>query len=191
MRSGCTACLFCVMMAEQAKAGTRRCVRVRGETGRSVGELYGDHGPDAVRLAFLLTGSSVAAEDLVHDAFVRLLTRLPVIRRPEGRRAYLMKTVVHLAKNDRRRLRVEKSYRNAHPSDSTGATVHLPDFESRDELWRALQQLPHRQRAAVVLRYCEDLSEEQTADLLSTSSKAVRSLVSKGMATLRARTGRE
>jgi RNA polymerase sigma factor (sigma-70 family) len=52
---------------------------------------------------------------------------------------------------------------------------------------RALARLPHRQRAALVLRYCEDLSEQQTAEVLQTSVKAVKALVTRGLATLRQR----
>ena len=59
--------------------------------------------------------------------------------------------------------------------------------EDQDVLWRALRELPHRQRAAVVLRYYEDQSEEQVADTMRCSPRAVNALVSRAMATLRAR----
>lgn len=60
-------------------------------------------------------------------------------------------------------------------------------IEDRDVLWTALGELPERQRAAVVLRYYEDLTEDQVADVLRCSPRAVNSLVSRAMATLRAR----
>jgi RNA polymerase sigma factor (sigma-70 family) len=61
------------------------------------------------------------------------------------------------------------------------------DFAERDAMWTALQGLPTRQRAAVVLRYYEDLSERETADVLGCSLGAVNQLVARGIATLRER----
>ncbi len=63
--------------------------------------------------------------------------------------------------------------------DSTG------DLELHDALWRALGQLPRRQRSAVVLRYYEDLSEAETADALGVSVGTVKSTVSRALARLR------
>lgn len=61
-------------------------------------------------------------------------------------------------------------------------------IDDRDELLQALQDLPPRQRAAVVLRFCEGLTEHETAEVL-TSTGAVNSLVSRGLGTLRQRMG--
>ena len=88
-----------------------------------------------------------------------------------------------------RRFRVERDYiRRAIPP-----VVAVPDHEpeERDALWSAIRRLPHRQRVAVVLRYYEDLSEEQTSDVLRCSTRAVNSLVSRALAQLRADVLRE
>ena len=61
----------------------------------------------------------------------------------------------------------------------------IPDLGERDEVHRRLMALPYRQRAALVLRYCEDMSEYEVAETLDTSPKAVRSLVGRGLQTLR------
>jgi RNA polymerase sigma factor (sigma-70 family) len=63
----------------------------------------------------------------------------------------------------------------------------LPDLAVRDELRALLEALPIRQRTAVVLRYYEDLSEQQLADALRCSVPAARSLLSRGLQTLRSR----
>jgi RNA polymerase sigma factor (sigma-70 family) len=65
------------------------------------------------------------------------------------------------------------------------------DISERDAMWMALQGLPARQRAAVVLRFYEDLSERETADLLGCSIGAVNQLIARGLATLRERIGSE
>jgi RNA polymerase sigma factor (sigma-70 family) len=62
----------------------------------------------------------------------------------------------------------------------------MPDVGAREELWRAILALPPRQRAAIVLRFYEDLSERETADALGCSTAAAKSLVARAMQTLRA-----
>lgn len=151
---------------------------------RTIDELYRDHGPAALRLAFLLVGDRAQAEDLVHEGFVRLLGRLRQIREPEALRAYLNQSIVNLAKNDRRHEGVRRRFL-ASQANPESVSTSMPDLAGRDEVHRRLLDLPYRQRAALVLRYCEDLPETDVAEALGTSPKAVRSLVGRGLATLR------
>ena len=74
-----------------------------GGTSAMVDTLYRDHGDAAFRLGYLLTGDRARAEDLVQDAFVRVLARVGHIREPGLLRAYLTRTIVNLAKNEYRR----------------------------------------------------------------------------------------
>jgi RNA polymerase sigma factor (sigma-70 family) len=67
----------------------------------------------------------------------------------------------------------------------------MPDVGARQDLWRALRELTPRQRAAIVLRFYEDLSERETAAVLRCSPAAVKSLVARAMETLRATIGGE
>lgn len=146
-------------------------------------ELYAAHGGDAVRLAYLLTGNDAEAEDLAQEAFVRLLGKFGDLRKPEVFRTYLMRTVTNLARSGFRHREVER--RHAGALVPRAQAVEPPDPGARDDLVAALRGLPHRQRAALVLRYCEDLSEQQTAEILATSVKAVKGLVTRGLAALR------
>lgn len=159
-----------------------------GATRRSVDELYRDHGAEATRLAYLLIGDRSRAEDVVHDGFVKLLGRLRQIRDPLALRAYLKRTVVNLAKNQHRADGTRRAFL-ARSEDPTAAVAWQPDVAGRDEVHEALLALPYRQRAALVLRYCEDLPEQEVAEMLNTSAKAVRSLVGRGLGTLRQRNG--
>jgi RNA polymerase sigma factor (sigma-70 family) len=77
---------------------------------RDLAELYRRHVPGAVRLAYLMTGDRVLAEDLAQDAFVRLTGRFAHIRNPDAFPAYLRRTVVNLVKNHYRRLKMERSH---------------------------------------------------------------------------------
>jgi RNA polymerase sigma-70 factor (sigma-E family) len=147
-------------------------------------ELYVRHTPAAVGLAYLLTGDRDAAEDLVQDAFVRLSGRFQHLRNPEGFASYLRRTVVNLHLSRLRRIRVERSYLSGQQGVGPPQSS-MPDIAERTDLWAGLQQLPARQRAAVVLRYYEDLSEKESADVLRCSVSAVKSLVARAMETLR------
>ena len=149
----------------------------------SLADLYVEHAPDAIRLAFLLTGDRALAEDLVQDAFARLIGRLRHLRDPSAFGAYLRRTIVNLATSHFRHRRVERAYLER---VAAGPPVEANPNEDLDEaMHTALLQLPQRQRAAIVLRFYEDLSDVQTAAVLNCSPGTVRSLVSRAMTTLR------
>jgi len=156
------------------------------ESGR-LGELYERHAPEAVRLGYLITGDAALAEDLVHEAFVKLLGRFRDLRNPDAFHWYLRKTVVNLARSHFRHARVEREYaerEGRRPAEQADA-----DPTGHDEMWAALARLSERQRAAIVLRYYEDLTEAQTADVLGVRLGTVKSLVARGMARLREEMG--
>jgi RNA polymerase sigma-70 factor (sigma-E family) len=155
----------------------------RPAEGRALAELYARHLPAAVALATLLTGDRATGEDIAQEGFIRAAGRFEHLRDPSVFPGYLRKTVVNLCRARLRRLRIE---REAYGRDrGTDAAPSPYDPAERDEVWRAIQRLPFRQRAAVVLRYYEDLSEEQTAATLRCSARAVNALMSRAMATLR------
>ena len=149
-------------------------------------DLYVRHVPAANRLAFLLTGDRSQAEDLVHDAFVRCVGRFGHLRAHEAFDAYLRRTIVNLHTSRLRRVRVEREWLSKEAGrDPRGATAAMPDVAGRADMWRRLGTLPPRQRAVLVLRYYEDLSERETADALRCSVAAVKSLTARATSALR------
>ncbi len=145
-------------------------------------DLYWRHAADSIRLAFLLTGDHDAAEDIVQDAFVRLFGRFQELRNRDAFETYLRRTVVNLSRDRFRRLRLERSHAaRAVSAPHEGIASHIED---RDIIRSALRTLPHRQRAALVLRFYVDLSEHQTAEVLQCSVPAVKSLVARATASL-------
>lgn len=147
-------------------------------------ELYGRHADDAVRLAYFLTGDRDAAEDVAQDAFVRLFGRFHDLRSADSFEIYLRRTIVNLARDRFRRLKVERDHA-ARATATTGEQAQTGRVDDRDLLRRDLQRLPYRQRAALVLRFYAELTEQQTADVLECTIPAVKSLVKRAMATLR------
>jgi RNA polymerase sigma-70 factor (sigma-E family) len=148
-------------------------------------DLYVRHVPAANRLAFLLTGDRSHAEDLVHDAFVRCVGRFGHLRAHEAFDAYLRRTIVNLHTSRLRRVRVEREFLSKEGARQTHTMSGLPDVAAREDMWRRLQTLPARQRAVLVLRYYEDLSERETADALRCSVAAVKSLTARATLALR------
>ena len=163
-------------------------IRGAESAGGGLAELYERHAPAAGRLSYLLTGDRTLAEDLVQEAFVRVVGRFRHLRVPDAFEAYLRRTIVNLHTSQLRHKRVERAYlereRNAVVPEGS-----MPDVGVREELWRALRALPPRQRAAVVLRFYEDLSERETGDALGCSPAAAKSLVARAMESLRAQIG--
>ena len=168
-----------------ARTLVREGAAVTEPTGE-LADLYVRQVPAANRLAFLLTGDRVQAEDLVHDAFVRCVGRFGHLRAHEAFDAYLRRTMVNLHTSRLRRIRVEREWLSKESGRRLHvATAALPDVAGREDMWRRLRALPPRQRAVLVLRYYEDMSERETADALRCSVAAVKSLTARATSALR------
>ncbi|MFI7606132.1 SigE family RNA polymerase sigma factor [Micromonospora sp. NPDC049366] len=141
--------------------------------------------PALQRTAFLLTGDRHLAEDLVQDALARTHRALRRLADEGHFEAYTRTAMYHLHIRRWRRSRFAESLPGeltdlAHPdSDHAGRT------DLRISLHRALAQLTRRQRAVLVLRFFEDRTEAETAQLLSCSVGTVKSQTSKALARLR------
>lgn len=126
-----------------------------------------------VRLAHVITGSNLVAEDIVHDAYFRWIDR-PDLANPGG---YLRTIVVNLARDAIRRRSVAERVRLDPP-------VPLGEPEL-DETWAIVRRLPPRYRTALALRFYEDLSEREIAEMMGVRAGTVKSLIHRGLARLR------
>ena len=139
-------------------------------------------GPALQRLAFSLVGDWHRADDVLQAALVRLSRAWPRVSGYEALDAYSRRIVTNEANRWWRR----PARREQLSADvTTGHCDDLGAVDARDELWRLLMTLPKRQRAVVVLRYVEDLSEQETARVLNCTVGTVKSTASKAMARLR------
>ena len=168
----------------------RETLAVDDATSSGLESLYLQHAPSALRFAYFLSGDQETARDLVQDAFVRVAGRFRYLRQPDEFDAYLRRTILNLNASRLRRLKVERSSL-AREAAYPVVAVAERDPGLSDELWKAILDLPPRQRAAIVLRFYEDLSEGQAADTLRCSVKALNQLVVRAMKTLRARIGED
>ena len=147
--------------------------------------LYLCHGPEALRLAYLLTADRELSEDLVQEAFVRVARRLTGLRSADSFRWYLRRTVVNLANSHSRRRRVERAHFSRLVSSAAAVGVSTPDIATEQAVRGAIGQLPARQRAVVVLRYYEDLTDQQIASVLGWPVGSVKSSLHRAVAVLR------
>jgi RNA polymerase sigma-70 factor (sigma-E family) len=175
--------------ASLGRDGEMLSARAEGATTASGGrlaDLYLRYADGATRLAYLLTGDRQLAEDIVQDAFVKLAGRLAHLRDPNAFDAYLRRTVVNLSRSYWRRQKVERSYLKRERAAMGGEPLTPPSsIEDRESLWAAMARLPDRQRAAIVLRFYEDLSEADVAEILRCRPGTVKSLVSRGLEAMR------
>lgn len=138
-------------------------------------ELVREQRPGAIRLATLLVGDRAVAEEIVQDALLEMARRWDDLDNPA---AYLRTAVVNRCRNHRRHLGVVRRHSPASPPPYTDA----PEL---DELWHVLSSLAPRRRAALVLRYYEDLPIAEIARLLDCRPGTVSSLLHRGLADLR------
>lgn len=146
-------------------------------------DFVSGRGPALSRAAYLLTGDHDAADDLVQSAVLRLLRHWKRVQDGDPE-AYVRVIMYHLHVSWRRRRRVTEDL-GAPPPDRSGADPH-PGTLLRLSLDRALGRLSPRQRTVLVLRFYEDLSEEQVAQALGCSVGSVKRHVYNGLARLRA-----
>jgi RNA polymerase sigma-70 factor (sigma-E family) len=136
-----------------------------------------------LRAAYQLTHDWAQAEDLLQTAYAkawRVWSRLSAEADPEP---YLRKIMFNTYVTWWRR-----RWHGEEPTDSLPDQRHPDEYNrshDRDQLWRALGRLPRRQRAIVVLRFFEDMTEAQVADVLDCSVGTVKSQISRALAKLR------
>ncbi len=141
--------------------------------------------PQLLRTAYLLTGDKHQAEDVLQTSLAKLYLAWDKVRDRDSVDAYVRRIMVNENNSLWRRGWKKREF----------ATEVLPDREFRDEydeglsgaMWDIVQTLPKKARAVVVLRYYEQLTEAETADLLGISVGTVKSQCSRALAALRER----
>ena len=148
-------------------------------------ELVATRSPALLRLAYLVVGDHQLAQDLLQEALVKAYVAWPRLRDVTKAEAYVRRTMVTTAISRRRR-------RSFHERP-VAAVPEFPDADqteqlaSHDDVWAQVCGLPPRQRAALVLRFYEDMSYADIAEVLGCSVGTVASQVSDALGTLRQR----
>ena len=151
-------------------------------TDQEFADLASERMPALLRYAHLLTGDRARAEDLVQSAFAAAYRHRRRID-PASAEPYLRRAVLNGYLSWWRRGRVRERVTDRPPDRPVADGASAVD--ERDAMWAVLATLPPRQRAVLVLRYYEDLSEAEIALVLDVSAGTVKSQAAKALATLR------
>jgi len=141
--------------------------------------------PRLYRRAFLLAGQHADAEDLAQQALIRARRHWAKVARASSPDAYVTKILTNVFLSSRKSARVSREVLRAVPEVST----ETPPSPIRGDLWPYLLDLAPRQRAVLVLRFYEDLTEREVAEMLGISVGTVKSTTHKALAHLRATLG--
>lgn len=142
-----------------------------------------------LRTAYLLAGDWATAEDLLQTALTKTYLAWKRLGEIEAVEPYARRVLVNTATSWWRR-----RWHGERPTEilpERAAPDQIDEQLERDALWRHVKALPARQRAVLVLRFYEDLTEAQTAALLDISTGTVKSQTSRALNTLRQRLGAE
>ncbi len=135
------------------------------------------------RIAYLVMGDYQLAQDLVQEALTKTYLAWPRLRDVNNADAYTRRVIVTTSVSWRRRRSFGE--RPAETLPDRGVVDANQTLPEDDQLWAAVRGLPPRQRTAVVLRFCEDLSLAQTAELMGCSVGSVKRQVSVALGKLR------
>ncbi|WP_045303903.1 SigE family RNA polymerase sigma factor [Saccharothrix sp. ST-888] len=159
---------------------------MRAEDETEFREFVQGRWPSLVRTAYLLTGDRHYAEDVAQTALAKAYASWHRVRSSDNPDAYLRRILVTSNANRfRKRRPVEFPTETLPDRPHHGESDPSARLDQRQVLLAALAELPARQRAVVVLRYWEDLSEAEVAATLGCSAGTVKSQASKGLAKLR------
>lgn len=146
-------------------------------------EVFAHLHADCVRLAWHLTSDRDDAEDIAADALAAVWPRYER-GEVDDVRSYALRAVANRSKSWLRRRYTRLRARATRSGDDRGVRWHDEEHADRDEVWQALQRLPQRQRAAVVLRYYEQLTVAEAAIVLGVSEGTIKSNCSRGLTRL-------
>src|SRR5690348_12159609 len=144
------------------------------------------HLPAMVGLARRILGDAAEAEDVAQEAMLRVWTHAPRWQPLAAFKTWLTRVVVNLCLDRKRKtplLDLEAAGEVVDPTPGVGEQAESAERERM--LAAAIQQLPDRQRSAIVLTYSEGLSNAQVADIMGTSVSAVETLLIRGKQNLR------
>ena len=166
--------------------GVRPMGRAAAERDAEFSAYLAARQPSLLRTAYLLTGDRHQAEDLVQTAFAKLYLAWDKVQQRDSLDGYVRRILV----NEHNSLWRRGWKKREHPSDVMPEQHYHDAYDDGRgaALWEVVQTLPKKARAVVVLRYYEQLSEAETAEVLGVSVGTVKSQTNRSLALLRERT---
>ena len=167
--------------------GGEVCLEVGRERDRDreLTALFLSHYDPLRRLAYVILGDATAAEEVVMDAFAKAMSKWGLFSRADHPAAYMRQIVVNLCRSKIRRKVLERRVGETFERKEDAISSQDVEAEGTNSyIWNAVRKLPHRQRACIVLRYLEDMTEPEIAEVLNVPVGTVKSQLSRGRAKL-------
>jgi RNA polymerase sigma-70 factor (sigma-E family) len=149
----------------------------------AVGALYQTMAVGLIRLAYVILGDRQAAEDVVQDAFCNVFQRWDHLSHVQGAEYYVRVAVLNACRSVLRR-RAIRGRRVLYELPAPSVEAAVLGSEERDELIRAVDRLPRRQRETLILSYYLDLPDDEVATLMGVGLSSVRSARHRALETL-------
>jgi RNA polymerase sigma-70 factor (sigma-E family) len=177
-----------IARVRRKEAASRQALRAPGprrppEAAQAFHEYVESRTPSLLRTAYLLTGNAADAEDLVQSVLAKTYLAWDRIEDQAALDGYVRKAMVNTHISWWRRRKLEEYPTDVIPDQAVADHAVASDLQ--ESLRRAIDRLPERMRAAVVLRYLEDMTEPEVAEVLGISLGTVKSTVSRAVAKLR------
>lgn len=157
----------------QSVTGSRQRSESRAEVNRRAEIILDDYGNSILRLAYSYLHNISDAEEVLQDTLVQFLKHCPTFESREHEKAWLLRVAINLSKN-------RIAYNKVRGSDELDENLAAGDEPDLSFVWEAVRQLPHNQREAVHLFYCEGYSTGEIARLLDRQESTVRSDLRRG-----------
>ena len=141
------------------------------------------------RSAYLLAGNHADAEDLAQQTLIKVHSAWSKVSASDSMNAYVRRILTNTFLSSRRPLRRRRELLTDEIADWSGAATTAGTSDERLTLWPHVKQLPPQQRAVIVLRYFEDLSEGEIAEALGCSRGTVKSTAHRALRSLKAALG--
>lgn len=160
--------------------GGMRLEAAERDRDRLLTALFIDHYDPLRRLAYVMMGDGSQAEEIVQEAFAKATSKWDLVSRADHPSAYMRQIVVNLCRSKIRRHVLERKVGEIFKRREEDIIDRSAEDYGMDlDVWKAVQRLPERQRVVVVLRYLEDLSEPEIADVVDLPVGTVKSQLSR------------
>lgn len=160
--------------------GVIRLEATERDRDRLLTALFLDHYDPLRRLAYVMLGDGAMAEEIVQEAFAKATSRWDLVGSADHPSAYMRQIVVNLCRSKIRRHVLERKVSEIFKRREEDIIDRSAEDYGMDvDVWKAVQRLPDRQRVVVVLRYLEDLSEPEIAEVVDLPVGTVKSQLSR------------
>ena len=152
---------------------------------REVDLFFRQEYPTLVKALRLFLPSPQAAEDVAQEAMARAYRDWHQVRKFDAPRAWLYRVAFNLAKSSLRRRAIEVRFARIERTRRIDESVQMERITLRQDLRKALKELPRRQRQALILRYYLEMTIDETSVAMDCPAGTVKTLSHRGLATLR------